>query len=98
MAPSMQIPQAVEEHVGQKWTADDVIPLNGTVEEVEQLREAMLARRAALKSKKKDKKAAKAAAIGLSEADKLLVSSNAAKERSQITSAAQCPCQSRKRL
>ncbi|KAL3158830.1 hypothetical protein ABBQ32_011556 [Trebouxia sp. C0010 RCD-2024] len=83
-----QIPQAVEEHVGQKWTSEDVVPLNGTVDEVEQLRDAMLARRAAIKAKK-GKKAAKAVAAGLSEADKLVVSSNAAKERSQVTSAAQ---------
>lgn len=84
----MQIPQAVEEHVGQKWAADDVLPLNGTVEEVEQLRDAMLARRAAIKAKK-GKKAAKATAAGLSEADRLLVASNAARERSQLTSASQ---------
>lgn len=84
----VQIPQAVEEHVGQKWTSEDVVPLNGTVDEVEQLRDAMLARRAAIKAKK-GKKAAKAVAAGLSEADKLVVSSNAAKERSQVTSAAQ---------
>ena len=85
----MQIPQAVEEHVGQKWTLEDAIPINGTVEEVEQLRDTMLARRAAVKAKKKDKKVAKAAATGLSEADKLLVASNAAKERGHITSATQ---------
>lgn len=84
----MQIPQAVEEHVGQKWASDDVIPLNGTVEEVEQLRDAMLARRAAVKAKK-GKKAAKASAAGLSEADQMLVARNAARERSQVTSATQ---------
>ena len=84
----MQIPQAVEEHIGQKWTAEDIVPLNGTVEEVEQLRDAMLARRAAIKAKK-GKKAAKAIAAGLSEDDKLLLASNAAKERSQVTSATQ---------
>ncbi|KAL0044635.1 hypothetical protein WJX82_003672 [Trebouxia sp. C0006] len=54
-----QVPVAVEEHVGQTWAAIDVLPLNGTVEEVEQLREAMLAKRAAIKAKKKDKKASK---------------------------------------
>lgn len=86
--PVVQIPQAVEEHIGQKWAANDVIPLNGTVEEVEQLRDAMVARRAAVKAKK-GKKAAKASAAGLSEADKLLITSNAARERSQMTSATQ---------
>ena len=86
--PVVQIPQAVEEHMGQKWATNDVIPLNGTVEEVEQLRDAMLARRAAVKAKK-GKKAAKATAAGLSEADKLLLTSNAARERSQVTSATQ---------
>jgi len=75
--------------VGQQWTAEDAIPLNGTIEEVEQLREAMLSKRAVLKAKKKDKKAAKLSATGLSEADILLVASNAAKERSQVTSASQ---------
>ena len=84
----MQIPQAVEEHIGQEWAANDVIPLNGTVEEVEQLRDAMLARRATVKAKK-GKKAAKATAAGLSEADQLLVASNAARGRSQVTSATQ---------
>lgn len=84
----VQIPQAVEEHIGQKWATNDVIPLNGTVEEVEQLRDAMLARRAAVKAKK-GKRAAKAGTAGLSEADKLLITSNAAKERSQVTSATQ---------
>lgn len=49
----------------------------------------MLAKRAALKAKKKDKKTAKVLASGLSEADKLLVASNAGKERSQLTSASQ---------
>ena len=40
-----------------------------------------------MKSKKKDKKAAKAVASGLSIADNLFVASNAAKERSWLTSA-----------
>ena len=84
----MQIPQAVEEHIGQKWATTNIIPLNGAVEEVEQLRDAMLARRAAVKAKR-GKKAAKATAAGLSEAEKLLVASNAARERSQVTSATQ---------
>ena len=84
----MQIPQAVQEHIGQKWAVSDVIPLNGTVEEVEQLRDTMFTRRAAVKAKK-GKKAAKATAAGLSEADKLLVASHAARERSQVTSATQ---------
>ncbi|KAL0039417.1 hypothetical protein WJX79_007290 [Trebouxia sp. C0005] len=84
-----QVPVAVEEHVGQTWAAEDVLPLNGTVEEVEQLREAMLAKRAAIKAKKKDKKASKVLPTGLSEADRLVLAHNAAKEKSQITSASQ---------
>ena len=84
-----QVPVAVEEHVGQTWAAEDVLPLNGTVEEVEQLREAMLAKRAAIKAKKKDKKASKVLPASLSEADRLLLAQNAAKEKSQITSASQ---------
>ena len=80
---------AVEEHVGQTWAAEDVLPLNGTIEEVEQLREAMLAKRAAIKAKKKDKKASKVLPTGLSEADRLALAHNAAKEKSQITSASQ---------
>jgi len=85
----MQVPVAVVEHVGQTWTSEDVLPLNGTLEEVEELREAMLAKRAAIKAKKKDKKASKVAHTGLSEADRLLLAQNAAKEKSQITSASQ---------
>ncbi|DBB01814.1 hypothetical protein WJX77_008966 [Trebouxia sp. C0004] len=84
-----QVPVAVEEHVGQTWAAEDVLPLNGTVEEVEQLREAMLAKRAAIKAKKKDKRASRLAPSGLSEADRLVLAHNAAKEKSQITSASQ---------
>lgn len=84
-----QVPVAVEEHVGQTWAAEDVLPLNGTIEEVEQLREAMLAKRAAIKAKKKDKKASKVLPTGLSEADRLALAHNAAKEKSQITSASQ---------
>ena len=87
--PILQVPQACEEHVGQKWTAEDVVNLNGTVEEGKQLQEAMLAKRAVMKSKKKDKKAAKAVASGLSIADNLFVASNAAKERSRVMSASQ---------
>jgi hypothetical protein len=51
-----QVPAAVEEMVGSKWEQDDVLPLNGTPEEVRQLREKMLLQRAALKAKKKEKK------------------------------------------
>ncbi len=54
-----QVPAAVEELVGGKWAQEDVLPLNGTPEEVQQLREHMLLQRAAAKAKKERKKAGK---------------------------------------
>lgn len=83
------MPQAAEEHVGQKWTQADLMAINGSVEEVEQLREAMLTKRAAVKAKKQTKKANKIAATGLTQEDKQLVNDNAAKESSRVTSASQ---------
>ena len=56
-----QAPLAVEEHIGSNWTADDLLPVNGTDEEVEALREAVLKSRAAAKAAKLEKKAAKSA-------------------------------------
>ena len=56
-----QVPQAVEEHIGSKWTATDLLPVNGTEEEVEALREAVLKSRAAAKAARLEKKAGKAA-------------------------------------
>ncbi len=62
-----QVPAAVEELVGGKWAQEDVLPLNGTPEEVQQLREHMLLQRAAAKAKKERKKAGKlqAAAVDI---------------------------------
>ena len=61
------MPAAVEELVGGKWAQEDVLPLNGTPEEVQQLREHMLLQRAAAKAKKERKKAGKlqAAAVDI---------------------------------
>lgn len=50
------MPAAVEELVGGKWEQEDVLPLNGTPEEVRQLRDMMLLQRAAAKAKKGKKK------------------------------------------
>lgn len=85
----MQVPQAVEEHVGQTWSSIDLMPINGTVEEVDQLREAMLTKRAAVKAKKHSQKANKVVASGLSREDKQLVADSAVKEESRLTSASQ---------
>ena len=60
-----QVPQAVEEHIGIKWTADDLLPVNGTDEEVEALREAVLKSRAAAKALRLEKKAGKGASKAL---------------------------------
>ena len=79
----------MEEHVGQKWSSADLMPINGTVEEVEQLREAMLTKHAAAKAKKQSKRSNKVVASGLSQDDKQLVADNAAKEESRVTSASQ---------
>ena len=65
------------------------MPINGTVEEVEQLREAMLTKRAAVKAKKQSKRSNKVVASGLSQEDKQLVADNVAKEESRVTSASQ---------
>ena len=89
MCLSIKVPQAVEEHVGLKWTQADLLPINGSVEEVEQLREAMLAKRAAVKAKKQSKKANKVTATGLSQQDKQLLADNAAKEETRVTSTSQ---------
>ena len=62
-----QVPQAVEEHIGSKWTADDLLPVNGTDEEVEALREAVLKSRAAAKALKLEKKAGKVASKALAQ-------------------------------
>ncbi len=56
-----QVPQAVEEHIGSKWTAADLLLVNGTEEEVEALREAVLKSRAAAKALRLEKKAGKGA-------------------------------------
>lgn len=54
-----QVPAAVEDHVGAKWKA--AMPINGTEEEMDSLREAMLKKRAAEKVGKAAEKAAKKA-------------------------------------
>lgn len=63
-----QVPAVVEEMVGGKWEASDLLPVNPSGEELQQMREALLlkrtAERAAKKEKKKDKAAAAAAAVG----------------------------------
>ncbi len=80
----MQIPSAVEEVVGAKWAPEDLMPLNGTPAEVQELRERMMQQRAAVKSKKDKKKVAKIsaaaveAAIASAAADALPNSSNGA--------------------
>ena len=56
----------MEEHVGSKWTAGDLLPVNGTEEEVEALREAVLKSRAAAKAVRLEKKAAKSAKAAFS--------------------------------
>ena len=55
----------MREHVGGAWSKQDIIPLYGTMEEVEALWDALMARRAAQKAKKLAKKAAAVGADGL---------------------------------
>lgn len=57
-AYGLQCPAAVEEHIGYKFDKADLLPINGNPEEVDVLREALLAKRAAAKAKKGKKKAA----------------------------------------
>ena len=53
--------------MGGKWATEDVLPLNGTPEEVQHLREQMLLARAAARAKKEKKKAGKVAAAAVEE-------------------------------
>lgn len=61
----MQIPSAVEEVVGGPWAPEDLLPLNGTRAEVQELRESMLQQRAAVKAKKDKKKGGKIGAAAV---------------------------------
>ena len=53
----LQVPAAVEDLIGSNWTAPDVLPINGSEEDVEALREALLLSRAAAKAARISKKA-----------------------------------------
>lgn len=61
----MQIPSAVEEVVGSKWAHEDVMPLNGTPAEVQELREKVMQQRAAIRASKDKKKGAKISAAAV---------------------------------
>ena len=64
------MPAAVEELIGAKLAVSVVLPVNGSAEEVEALWDSLLAKRAAIKTKKDKKKAGKTvAAAGLASAD-----------------------------
>ena len=52
-----QVPTAVEELLGGKWAQEDLLPLNGSAQEVHVLRERMLLARAAAKARKGVKRA-----------------------------------------
>ena len=52
----MQAPAAVEDLIGCKWSAADVLPINGSEEDVEALREALLLSRAAAKAARLSRK------------------------------------------
>ena len=54
--PPCQIPAAVEDLIGGKLADADMLPINGSQEEVTALREALLARRVAEKAEKLAKK------------------------------------------
>ena len=51
--------------MGAKWAPEDVMPLNGTPAEVQELRERMMQQRAAGKVKKDKKKGAKISAAAV---------------------------------
>ncbi len=54
--------------VSGKWTHEDILPLNGTAAEVQELRERMMAQRVAAKAKKGKKTGAKISAAAVEEA------------------------------
>ena len=64
-AAGLQIPSAVEEVVGGKLRHEDMMPLNGAAAEVQELRERMMAQRAAAKAKKDKKMGAKISAAAV---------------------------------
>jgi hypothetical protein len=94
---------AVEEMAGGPWQPEDVLPINGTAEQIEEFRGAMLAKRAAAKAKKLNGKNGKShtktavdavpsssggpADAGVTEAEQLQVAANAAEARRNVTSA-----------
>lgn len=59
-----EVPAVVEELVGCKWSAEDLLVLNPAADELEGMREALLAKREAARAAKKEKKRDKAAANG----------------------------------
>lgn len=61
----LQCPAAVEEHIGYKFDKADVLPINGSPEEVAALRDALLEKRTAAKAKKGKKKGLQTIANGL---------------------------------
>ena len=51
--------------MGGSWAAEDVLPLNGTPQEVQALREQVMQQRAAIRAKKDRKKGAKISAAAV---------------------------------
>ena len=51
--------------MGGSWAAEDVLPLNGTLQEVQALREQVMQQRAAIRAKKDRKKGAKISAAAV---------------------------------
>lgn len=59
-----QVPKVVEEMVGGKWDPADLLPVNPSGEELQEMREQLLLKRAAERVAKKERKKDKAAANG----------------------------------
>ena len=64
MSLLVQVPKVVEELVGGKWEASDLLPINPAGDELQAKRETLLLKRTAERAAKKEKKGAKAAANG----------------------------------
>ena len=58
----LQVPGVVEELVGGKWTAADLLPVNPAGEQLQEMREQLLLKRTAERAAKQEKKKSKAAA------------------------------------
>jgi hypothetical protein len=87
----LQVPGVVEEMVGGKWGPADLLPVNPTGEQLQEMREQLLLKRTAERAAKQEKKKSKAAVAangGAGEAAAATVGSKRAADQSGAAAAA----------